>query len=519
MTYSEFFTKLANGAKWDIGVSINRTNPLPLDQYSVFESLEALNTYAASNPVAYPGQVVAVLATGGTQEAPEYTAEAYIIKSVGTGAVVMKLASTTASGDVTADIVELQGKVAALESWKTTADADITEIKDTLLPQKMDKNSDIAASGDEYRVVQYDAKGLVVAGRAIADTDVPGLAQVKSDVAANASEIATLKEQVTGGVHWVGQATVDFGDPTFPGIAEYTPVAGDICARNGIEYIYNGSVWQEFGNEGAHITLEQVKSEIDTKIGELDVAQLDVGASKTLSYIKEDDGKIAAATVDIQIAESQVTGLSDDLAAKQDKNDNLTAIGNAAAAEGFLYRDGEGAYQYKEAVSAEEVAAIAKTTKVDNAVAADTATSAATANKVANALTINVDGESTTFDGSAAKTVNITIPELAAATADTLGGVKLGSSTEMGERELPLEYSETKGAYVTAPAETVYGVIADGGLQKVGNDFGIAAGSVTNGMLASNSVSNDKIESVDANKLTQDSGDYLILNCGDSTSL
>ena len=29
MTREEFFDKLNNGAKWDVGVAINRTNPLP----------------------------------------------------------------------------------------------------------------------------------------------------------------------------------------------------------------------------------------------------------------------------------------------------------------------------------------------------------------------------------------------------------------------------------------------------------------------------------------------------------
>lgn len=498
MTYKELFENLKKGAKWDIGVSINRTNPLPLDQYSIFESLEALNTYAASNAVAYPGQVVAVLATGGTEENPTYTAEAYIIKSVGAGAVVMKLAATTASGDVTADIADLQQRVGDLEY----ADQQILSKIDQVAGTKVDANSEIEASGEELRLVKYDSKGLVVAGKALADSDVPGLAQVKTD-------IATLKEQVTGGVHWVGQATVDFGDPTFPGIAEYTPAAGDICARNGIEYIYNGSIWEEFGNEGAHLTLEQVNAAIDNKINELDVVQVDVGASKTLSYIKEENGKIAAAPVDIQIVESQVTGLIDDLAAKQDKNDNLTAIGNAVAAEGFLYRNGEGAYQYKEALNAEEV----KQIKVNEAAHADAA------GKVDHQLSIKVgDAEPQVYDGSAE--VNVVVPqyELPTATTETLGGVKLGKSAEMGERELPLEYSETKGAYVTAPAETVYGVIEEGGLEKVNNNFGIKEGGVTTNKLAANAVTNEKIVSMEANKLTQGVGDYLILNCGDSTS-
>lgn len=56
----KFFDDLAKGARWDIGVSIARGNPLPLDANSVFESYADLETYAAG-VLAYPGQVVAVV--------------------------------------------------------------------------------------------------------------------------------------------------------------------------------------------------------------------------------------------------------------------------------------------------------------------------------------------------------------------------------------------------------------------------------------------------------------------------
>lgn len=55
-----FFNSLANGAKWDVGVSINRTNPLPLDQYSVFKSETDLNAYIGG-AFSYPGQIVALV--------------------------------------------------------------------------------------------------------------------------------------------------------------------------------------------------------------------------------------------------------------------------------------------------------------------------------------------------------------------------------------------------------------------------------------------------------------------------
>ena len=60
-----FFQNLASGTKWSAGVSFTRTNALPIDDKSVFQSLEEAQTYAQS-ATAYPGQVVAVVETGAT---------------------------------------------------------------------------------------------------------------------------------------------------------------------------------------------------------------------------------------------------------------------------------------------------------------------------------------------------------------------------------------------------------------------------------------------------------------------
>lgn len=56
----KFFDDLAKGARWDVGVSIARGNPLPLDANSIFASYADLETYAAG-VLAYPGQIVAVV--------------------------------------------------------------------------------------------------------------------------------------------------------------------------------------------------------------------------------------------------------------------------------------------------------------------------------------------------------------------------------------------------------------------------------------------------------------------------
>ena len=65
---NDFFTELAGASMWDVAVAINRGNALPLDRYSVFQSLEEVNTYI-NNPkgsIAYPGQILAVVGENAT---------------------------------------------------------------------------------------------------------------------------------------------------------------------------------------------------------------------------------------------------------------------------------------------------------------------------------------------------------------------------------------------------------------------------------------------------------------------
>lgn len=60
MTREEFFNKKAAGALWDVGVSIKRGNPLPLDADSVFASLADAQAYV-DGVLSYPGQLLAVV--------------------------------------------------------------------------------------------------------------------------------------------------------------------------------------------------------------------------------------------------------------------------------------------------------------------------------------------------------------------------------------------------------------------------------------------------------------------------
>ena len=150
-----------DGAKWDLPVYLNRQNPIPLDGTSVYKTLEEAQTYATSDPKAYPGQIISVvtesevkvykinngkleeLGKGSlvTDKNPNLLAKAdnigqiiYLTKDVkvteGSGEVtyssgpyivsgvgeVSKIGTTSASGDIAADVAALQGKVSTLES-------------------------------------------------------------------------------------------------------------------------------------------------------------------------------------------------------------------------------------------------------------------------------------------------------------------------------------------------------------------------------------------------------------------
>ena len=118
MTRQEFFEMKAAGALWDVGVSINRTNPLPLDKNAVFASYDEALTYA-KGVLSYPGQFIAVVAEDGS-------VTGYIITVAGgAGATMQKLAAQTSTGDVVADLAALTTRVGNLE---TSVDGIKTEI-------------------------------------------------------------------------------------------------------------------------------------------------------------------------------------------------------------------------------------------------------------------------------------------------------------------------------------------------------------------------------------------------------
>lgn len=89
-------------------MNIQRGNPIPLDDSSVYYSKATMEKYAKSGVTAYVGQIVTLV------DETNKTCEAYMISNE--AGTLIKLASTTASGDLAGDVATLQGQVTDLIS-------------------------------------------------------------------------------------------------------------------------------------------------------------------------------------------------------------------------------------------------------------------------------------------------------------------------------------------------------------------------------------------------------------------
>ena len=453
-----------NFGKLNFSTSFNPTSAFPIDARSYFETLTAAQEAASkaeeagsSNTTYYIGQILTVN-EGGVVAAYQINGDKTLIK----------LAATTASGDLSADVAALQGKVSTLEGKVTALET---------------------AVGTEETGLVKDVADLKETTGTLSST-VGGLG---TRLTTAEGEIDTLQGQIgglTGAMHFKGVLE------ELPGTtADYED--GDVILVGGKEYVCAEDAWHELGDEGSHLTkteaaatyvpitrtinghalnanvtlssadIEDLGTTISAAIGALDVASVSVGAGETIKSISETDGKIAVEKQSISITSAQVT--------------DLTTTVDTAIDEKIEELDLANTYLGLHAA----------------------------ADKVANDLTIG----GKTFNGSAAVTVTATdlgaLTAIPQATAEALGGIKLGHAETATERAVVLD-GEGK-AYVSVPAAVAYS--AGAGLSLSDNAFSIATGGVTVAMLAGG-ITDDKITSLDVQKLTQKEEDTLIIDGG-----
>ena len=208
-------TILNDAAYVALPMNIKRGNPIPLDMTAVWYNKTELETYAASGATAYVGQVLTLVAGG--------KCEAYMISNE--AGTLVKLAQTTASGDLASDVANLQtqveglvekvgsaaaGDTAASGLYKLIADVEAVAKARLESVEAGDNSVTIAGSATEPSVAVKISKA---AGNALSLADdglkveipevkVPKYSLVKDEKAAN-GDIATYhltKDGVNEGV-------------------------------------------------------------------------------------------------------------------------------------------------------------------------------------------------------------------------------------------------------------------------------------------------------------------------------
>ena len=110
-------TILNDAAYMALPMNIKRGNPIPLDTTAVWYNKTELETYAKTGATAYVGQVLTLVAGG--------KCEAYMISNE--AGTLVKLAQTTASGDLASDVANLQTQVEGLVEKVGSAAVEGTE--------------------------------------------------------------------------------------------------------------------------------------------------------------------------------------------------------------------------------------------------------------------------------------------------------------------------------------------------------------------------------------------------------
>lgn len=339
----DFFTALKKGAKWDVGVSINRTNPLPLDVNSVFDTKANLDAYVAG-AFAYPGQIVALVEAEATT--------IYYIDQVKTLQEVGKIPlgdnkSITVAEDGTISLLGIAEAATGAQPVKQ-ADGSIKWIKpDTTTVEGL--TTEVNSLGNRATALEDkvgdDSKGLV---KNVADltTEVSG---VKTNLADNYYDKTAVDGLVAGAFHFKGEAAAVSEDNTklYSDAEKKNEIkgkAGDVYQVTDKEYAYNGTVWVELGfslNLTAYALKTDVsaaKSEAITEAGanadtKISAKVGEIGDKTVKAYVDDavagigigDYAKTSEVTEAINGAKTELTKYTDDA-----KNEAVTTAGTNA---------------------------------------------------------------------------------------------------------------------------------------------------------------------------------------------
>lgn len=348
MTREELFSKLSAGSRWDVGVSINRSNSLPLDAYSIFNSYEAATVYASKDADriaafnadnsknggvqllnnAYIGQVLAVIEDKTVGEATVTTVGIYYIDA--------NLALQPVGKEVVADnktivndngTIKLYGFEAAATATYPRKKADGTLEWVTVQELVEGATENTITVGDGASIVNETTETgykVSINGYAAATAgQVPFKSATgfdwkdvytKSEIDAKVSGVLSYKG-VAAGAPTDNGANILVGDIT---ISASSANVGHVYAYEGREYVSNGLKWEELGDStdlSAYYTAAQVDAAIDADVlVETNRAtQAEEALSGRITTLEGFDHSVYALKTEVEAVDGRVTTLSGNL--------------------------------------------------------------------------------------------------------------------------------------------------------------------------------------------------------------
>ena len=348
MTREELFSKLSTGSRWDVGVSINRSNSLPLDAYSIFNSYEAATVYASKDADriaafnadntknggvqllnnAYIGQVLAVIEDKTVGEATVTTVGIYYIDA--------NLALQPVGKEVVADnktivndngTIKLYGFEAAATATYPRKKADGTLEWVTVQELVEGATENTITVGDGASIVNESTETgykVSVNGYAAATAgQVPFKSATgfdwkdvytKSEIDAKVSGVLSYKG-VAAGAPTDNGANILVGDTT---ISASSANVGHVYAYEGREYVSNGLVWEELGDStdlSAYDTAEQAAEKVAAAVaGEAALREAaDNGLAARIKTLEDFDHSVYATNTRVEAVEGRATTLEGSL--------------------------------------------------------------------------------------------------------------------------------------------------------------------------------------------------------------
>ena len=357
-------------------VTIERGKPAPLDKYSLFDTYDEAVEFITNHDAAYVGAFIFIM----TDDSKEHSLGAYVVTGIKEQASLNKLAETTASGDLAADVAALKTQMNTLlasadttgsidnkikvanETLKSEVDTSLGELKTTVDASVAALDASIKANAAAIagHKTAVDAS-LAVINASIAEIEtavenvaVYNLESVQSPDAQWAAQYNFTKD---GSVVTTINIPKDqfLKEATFVDSATAEDKAIDDSVVVGQPYLK--FTWEIELESGVSITYVPVNKLVDTYVGS-DYITVSAGTDNkiiTLDYnklvtdLKSDvvtdiDASIGEITDKIDVIDSSITSIKNDIAdlvAKDTAIDSsldkiVTKLGNVDTSLGEL---------------------------------------------------------------------------------------------------------------------------------------------------------------------------------------